>query len=69
MASGRVPIVLSRVPVYVHNGLVSTYSLVMLGGAVAVCAVGAEDGVVNGDGKRSRGASSAAKYRLSAFNG
>jgi NADH-quinone oxidoreductase subunit L len=33
---GRVPMVLSRVPVFVHNGLVSTYSLVMLGGVV-VC--------------------------------
>ena len=32
---GMVPVVLSRVPVFVHNGLVSTYSLVMLGGAVA----------------------------------
>jgi NADH-quinone oxidoreductase subunit L len=32
---GRVPIALSRVPMQVHNGLVSTYSLVMLGGAVA----------------------------------
>jgi NADH-quinone oxidoreductase subunit L len=32
---GRVPIALSRVPVYVHNGLVSTYSLVMLAGVVA----------------------------------
>jgi NADH-quinone oxidoreductase subunit L len=31
---GRVPVVLSRVPVYVHNGLVSTYSLLMLAGAV-----------------------------------
>ncbi len=33
---GRVPVVISRVPVFVHNGLVSTYSLVMLGGVV-VC--------------------------------
>lgn len=33
---GGVPLVLSRVPVFVHNGLVSTYTLVMLGG-VAVC--------------------------------
>jgi NADH-quinone oxidoreductase subunit L len=32
---GMVPVVLSRVPVFVHNGLVSTYALVMLGGAVA----------------------------------
>ena len=31
---GKVPIVLSRVPVFVHNGLVSTYALVMLGGVV-----------------------------------
>ena len=31
---GRVPIALSRVPVYVHNGLVSTYSLMMLAGVV-----------------------------------
>ncbi len=31
---GHLPIALSRVPVYVHNGLVSTYSLVMLAGAV-----------------------------------
>ena len=31
---GMVPIVLSRVPVFVHNGLVSTYALVMLAGAV-----------------------------------
>jgi NADH-quinone oxidoreductase subunit L len=35
---GRVPMVISRVPVFVHNGLVSTYSLVMLGGVV-VCVV------------------------------
>ena len=33
---GGVPLVLSRVPVFVHNGLVSTYALVMLGGVV-VC--------------------------------
>jgi NADH-quinone oxidoreductase subunit L len=32
---GMVPVVLSRVPVFVHNGLVSTYALVMLGGVVA----------------------------------
>jgi NADH-quinone oxidoreductase subunit L len=31
---GLVPVVLSRVPVFVHNGLVSTYSLVMLVGVV-----------------------------------
>jgi NADH-quinone oxidoreductase subunit L len=31
---GHVPVVLSRVPVFVHNGLVSTYSLVMLAGVV-----------------------------------
>ncbi len=30
----KVPLVLSRVPVFAHNGLVSTYALVMLGGVV-----------------------------------
>ena len=35
-AVGRVPIVLSRAPIYLHNGLVSSYALVMLTGAV-VC--------------------------------
>ncbi|MGD9632895.1 MAG: NADH-quinone oxidoreductase subunit L [Pirellulales bacterium] len=32
---GRIPVVLSRAPAQIQNGLVSTYSLVMLGGAVA----------------------------------
>jgi NADH-quinone oxidoreductase subunit L len=32
---GLVPLVLSRVPVFVHNGLVSTYALAMLSGVVA----------------------------------
>jgi len=32
---GRIPVALSRVPAQVQNGLVSTYSLVMLGSAVA----------------------------------
>jgi NADH-quinone oxidoreductase subunit L len=35
-AIGYIPIVVSRVPVYMHNGLVSTYSLLMMTGAV-VC--------------------------------
>jgi len=34
-AVGKVPRLVSRVPVYVHNGFVSSYALVMLLGAVA----------------------------------